>query len=136
VASFKEIDRVRKDPTAFRDIATLLLKFFRADLTDWETDFLQSVARSQWEELTTRQSEKLLQIRDDMQEVSEVLGFSVKLLLKGLVDARLDLSEDDEAWVVRSYERDPTSIKRKWRGRLLRCSRQLYLIDIDLDDAA
>jgi hypothetical protein len=136
VASFKEIDRVRKDPTAFRDIATLLLKFFRADLTDWETDFLQSVARSQWEELTTRQSEKLLQIRDDMQEVSEVLGFSVKLLLKGLVDARLDLSEDDEAWVVRSDERDPTSIKRKWRGRLLRCSRQLYLIDIDLDDAA
>lgn len=136
MASFKETDRVRKDPGSFRDIAKLLLKIYRADLTEWEIDFLQSIARSQWEELTTRQSEKLLQIRDDMVDVTEVLDFSVKLLLKCLVEARLDLSEDDEEWALRTYERDPTTIKRKWRGRLLRCTRQLNLIEVDLDDAA
>lgn len=89
MASWREIDRVRKDPQAAADIAKRLLALPPSEFTDWELDYLRSIRRLRnVEEFTTRQSEKLLQIRDDTEEVTEVLGFSVRLLLKGCVEAR------------------------------------------------
>jgi hypothetical protein len=82
-------------------------------------------------ELTTRQSEKLLQIRDDIEEVTEVLGFSVPLLLKGCLEARLDLSEDDEEWVLARSKTNAKTIHRKFVGRLMRCVRSLNLVEED-----
>jgi hypothetical protein len=106
MASWKEIDRVRKDPKGFRALAARLLAH-TPDLTDWERDnFLPSIMRqSEKEEFTTRQSEKVLQIRDDYENVTQLPGnFSVRLILRACNAARLDLSEDDEAWISQRIE--------------------------------
>jgi hypothetical protein len=136
MASWREIDRVRKDPAAVRTTAKALLAFRRRDVdfTDWEVDFLQSmVCREGVDELTTRQSEKLLQIRDDAELLTEYRGFSVQLLIKGVHEARSDLSEEDEEWIVSIADNAPTSIRRRHIGRLMRCARQLNLIDDETD---
>jgi hypothetical protein len=137
MASWKEIDRIRKDPKAFRALARGLRKHI-AELTDWEKDFLSSIdSQDEKEEFTTRQSEKLLQIRDDYESVTELLGgFSVKIILRQCHEARLDLSEDDEEWIIERFEQSPTTIRRKHAGRLRRCARQLGLIEDDFDEAA
>jgi hypothetical protein len=129
MAPWKEIDRIRKEPKAFRALAKGLRTQFAGDLTDWEKDFLEGIAgRDGKEEFTTRQSEKLLQIRDDYTSVSELPGgFSVRIVLEECKEARLDLSEDDEQW--QSYERSPTTIRRKNAGRLMRCARELHIIE-------
>jgi hypothetical protein len=130
MASWREIERIRNDPRAARDIARYLLKLPRGDFTDWEIDFLESVARrSVDDELTTRQSEKLLQIRDDAEFIAEYRGFGVGMLLRKCFEARLDLSEDDEDWIVRMSEKNQASIRRKHVGRLMRCSRELKIVE-------
>jgi hypothetical protein len=136
MASWKEIDRIRKEPKGFRALAKGLRAQFSDDLTDWEKDFLEGIAgRDGKEEFTTRQSEKLLQIRDDYTSVSELPGgFSVSIVLKQCKEARLDLSEDDEQWVLRSYERSPSTIRRKNTGRLMRCARELHIIEQEYVD--
>jgi hypothetical protein len=130
VASWREIDRVRKNPKGAADIAKRLLTLPLSEFTDWEIDFLRSIQRLRnVEEFTTRQAEKLLQIRDDIEEVTEVLGFGVQLLLKGCFEARFDLSEVDEEWVVARFQASPRNIRRKHVGRLVRCARELNLIE-------
>jgi len=132
MALWQEIDRIRKNPKAFRDLAGGLRTHI-SDLTEWEDDFLESIkSQMDRDDFTTRQSEKLLQIRDDHQTVTEIRGgFGVKTVLRQCYEARLDLSEDDEEWIVRRYEQSPTTIRRKHAGRLRRCARQLGLIEND-----
>jgi hypothetical protein len=130
MASWREIDRVRKDPQGAANIAKRLLSLPASEFTDWELDFLRSIRRLRnVEEFTTRQAEKLLQIRDDIEETAEVLGFSVQLLLKGCFEARLDLSEADEEWIAGRFQTSPRNIRRKHFGRLMRCARELNLIE-------
>jgi len=133
MASWREIERVRKDPGAVQGIAKRLLKLPRADFTDWEVDFLEGMARHVDKQgLTTRQSEKLLQIRDDSEFITEFRGFSVGLLLRKCYDARLDLSEGDEEWITQLFERNQDAIRRRHIGHLMRCAHELYLIDEDV----
>jgi hypothetical protein len=130
MASWREIDRVRKDPQGAVNIAKRLLELSPTEFTDWELDFLRSIRRLRnVEEFTTRQSEKLLQIRDDTEVVEEVLGFSVQLLLKCCFEARLDLSEADEEWVAGRFQVNTCNIPRKHVGRPMRCARELNLIE-------
>jgi hypothetical protein len=132
MASWQEIDRIRKNPRAFRSLAKSLLTHL-TDLTEWEADFLASiVVEKDREEFTTRQSEKLLQIRDDYEIVTKIRGdFGVKTVLRQCYEARLDLDEGDEEWLVRRYEESQTTIRRKHAGRLRRCACQLGFIDAD-----
>jgi hypothetical protein len=133
MASFREIDRVRKDPATFQAIADKVMKLYRAELTDWEADYLEQIRRRGVAELTTRQSEKLLEIRDGVEDLTEFLGLCVRLLLKACYEARLDLSEDDEEWIKQRWATSERSIKRKYVGRLMRCARELHIVD---DEAA
>jgi hypothetical protein len=128
MASWIEIDRIRKDPAAARALAARLLKIHRHDFTDWELDFLQSIARYHSdEELTTRQGEKLLQIRDDVELITKYHGFSIKTLIQGCYEGRMDLDEADETWIEEL--RGKEAIKRRFIGRLLRCARRLGNIE-------
>jgi hypothetical protein len=137
VASWQEIDRIRKDPKAFRALAKSMRTHFD-ELTDWEKGFLTSIVdQSDKEEFTTRQSEKLFQIRDDYEVLTELLGgFSVKIILRKCWEARLDLSEDDEEWILQRFEQSPSTIRRKHAGGLRRCARELHLIEDNYDEAA
>src|SRR5262249_17858069 len=80
---YKEIDRIRKDLVGVRSLAKRLLKLPHADWNDWEIDFLQHMARHKGPDpITTRQAEKLLELRDDTEYYSSVRGFSVQSLIK------------------------------------------------------
>jgi hypothetical protein len=136
MASWREIDQIRKDPAAMRALAAHLLKLPSAGLTEWEITFLESISRNRTtEEFTTRQAEKLLQIRDDSEYVSEVgyARLSVRILIENAQLGHLDLSEDNEEWILR-FPKGTASIRRGEIGRLLQCARDLN--NIDDEDAA
>jgi hypothetical protein len=134
MASWREIDQIRKDPASVREIAKRLLGLPRSEFTDWEIDFLQGTANHTARgDLTTRQSEKLLQIRDDIEIITQFRGFSVELLLKQCHDARVDLSEPDETWIAQMFARNKASIRRKSIGRLMQCARELNIIEEEVE---
>ena len=109
MASWREIDRIRKDPTAMRALAAYLLKPPSAELTEWEIKFLQSISGDRIsEESTTRQAEKLMQIRDGSEYVSEIgyARLSVEILIANCQMGDLDLHEGDEEWILGFPKRD------------------------------
>jgi hypothetical protein len=128
---YKEIDRIRKDLGAVRSLAKRLLKLSHADWNDWEIDFLQHMAGHKGPDpITTRQGEKLLELRDDAEYYSSVRGFSVESLIKNCWLARDDLdSEDDRKFIERLKETSCLSVKRRQLRKLLACARELSEIE-------
>lgn len=130
MASWKEINRVKKSPADTRSIAMILLRLNSPDMTEWEASFLESLLENPTEELTTRQVEKLLEIRDDLTFLDQTReGFSVAILLENIYLGRLDLAEEDEEWITKVRRRSRTSIARKNLGRLIRLARELSLVE-------
>jgi predicted glycoside hydrolase/deacetylase ChbG (UPF0249 family) len=128
VASWIEIERLRRDPDEARLPAQRLQNV--ESLTDWEEGFVDSHAeRKSREDLTTRQAEKLVQVRDDYTFVSSCHGFSIDALIRRCFEGRLDLSEDDEAWVSRLRNEDARSVRQRDAYRLIKCARQLNIIE-------
>lgn len=133
MASWREIERIRKDAPRFRALAASLLAHTAEDaFTDWEMKFLGEIGTLSINtvEFTNRQGEKLLEIRDNVQQHEIVgRGFSVKTLIAGCYLGRLDLSEDDEEWITALHATHAISVRRRDAGRLLRCARALGVID-------
>src|SRR5262249_12653275 len=96
MTSWKEIEKIKRDPAGARAMATMLLA--SAELTSWEGPFLESMEVHQGE-LSTRQAEKLVEIRDQNTWVSDIRGFSVRLLVNQYWEARYDLNDEDAAFV-------------------------------------
>jgi hypothetical protein len=99
MASWIEIERVRKDPNAFK----LLAKHLLADVdyaqvrSDSATDFLENVSRYRSDEITTRQGEFLLELRDEAKTYFKIGdGLSVAILIGKCFLARFDLASDDD----------------------------------------
>ena len=82
-------------------------------------------------EFTTRQSEKLMQIRDDYETITTFRGFSVKTLLDKCWLGRCDLSESQERKLEKMRERSPVSVRRKDAGLLMHRARELHIIEED-----
>jgi hypothetical protein len=136
MASWREIDRIRKVPIEFRALAKRLLAF-GTELTEWESIFVEKICNdTEIEEFTTRQSEKLLQIRDDYETLTKFRGFSVEILLDKCWLARTYLSEGQEEKLKRLCERSWVSVRRRDIGFLMRCARELGVIEEEFDDAA
>jgi hypothetical protein len=128
---YKEIDRIRKDLVAVRSLAKRLLELPHADWNDWEIDFLQHMARRKGHDpITTRQGEKLLELRDDAEYCSSVRGFSVQSVIKNCWLARADLdSEADRKFIEQLEETNCLSVKRRQLRKLLACARELGEIE-------
>ena len=128
---YKEIDRIRKNLLAVRSLAERLLSLPRADWNDWEIDFLQHMARHKGPDpITTRQGEKLLELRDDAEYYSSIGGFSVQSLIKNCWLARDDLgSQYDRKLIEQLKETNCLSIKRRQLCKLLACARELGEIE-------
>lgn len=131
MASWREINDIAKDPVRMRGLAEHLLAVFREQLTEWELNFLQSllVRGAADETLTTRQAEKLVEIRDDLQKFPTFRGYSVKNLMPKCWIGRLDLDEPDKEFIERMC--DAFSLNRRDWYHLLSCARQLFLVDSD-----
>ena len=128
MGSYKELLALGRDPVRVRAVARRLL-VSAEDWTEWERDFLEGlVAEYGSDALTTRQRQKLVELREGAEYVPTIEGLDVASLIDKCWLGRLDLDyEDDIAFI--EQERGSTSIKRRHVQRLLRCCRKLGVID-------
>jgi hypothetical protein len=126
-----------QNPAAAAMLAKSLLPLADADWSEWEIGFLEAMCVGS-EPLSTRQGEKLVELRDDAKSSSKFDGFSVGRLVQSCWTGRLDLLEDDEAFIVGLKAQGTTKLKRRALMRLLRCARELGLLTgyVDIDRAA
>lgn len=125
-----EISRLKQDPVAAKSLADRLLRFNAYALNPWETKFLEDAQT--WAEggdLSTRRVEKLVQIRDDVEWVAKCRGFSVRSLIRGCYEARADLDEEDEAWIVELRAADADRVRRRELSQLMRYARALGIVE-------
>jgi len=103
MASWREIDRVRKSPKTFKPLAAQLLKQSNGTWWDYAERFLRDVSQYRLPELNARQAEYLLKLRDDKATHYTIRGgFSVAILIKNCFEARLDLSNDEDIEFITS----------------------------------
>jgi hypothetical protein len=128
MASYKEMLALGRDPVRVRALARRLLAS-EEDWTEWERDLLEElVAEYGSDALTTRQREKLVELRNGAEYVFKIEELDVASLIDKCWVRRLDLDyEDDIAFI--EQERGSSSIKRRHVERLLRCCRKLGVIE-------
>jgi hypothetical protein len=96
MASWIEIDRIRKDPAAFKAMAKRLLADPHFERSEFADGFLEDIANYKRDELTTRQGEVLLSLRDEAEIHFAVKGLSVATLIDRCHQNRTDLDEGDQ----------------------------------------
>ena len=131
MSSYHELHKLAQNPAAVTTLATFLLKLPDAGWSEWEANFLDMIHRQ--ETLTTRQGEKLIELRDDAKSYSKFDGLSVSSLVRDCWIARLELSEDDEAFIDGLKQHSTTTLKKRPLMRLLRCARELDLVQRYVD---
>lgn len=130
MASHIEMSRIASDPVAVRAMARGLLIVSTAGWTDWELDFLEHLAEWQGREpLSERQREKLFELRDNSTSFTNYRGISIASLVRDCWIGRLDLDEEDAAFIEELHARKTVSLKRRQLGKLLACARRLTLVD-------
>jgi hypothetical protein len=124
MASYREIAALQKDAARARALAQGLAKLDDMAWTDWELDFLHSMAARQ-QALTTRQGEKLVELFDDAAWYTSVEGFSLAALIERCHLLRDELADQDAAFIERQKADGATRLRRKDARRLLHCARDL-----------
>jgi len=128
---YKEIDRLRKDSVAVNSLAKRLLVIPNRDWNDWELDFLEHMARHRGPDpITTRQGEKLIELRDYSEYHSSVKGFSVASLIANCWLARDDLSTAEARKFIQELKASSvSSLRSRQLAKLLACARELGEIE-------
>ena len=133
MASWIEIDRIRKDPRVFKPLAGHLLADANhaSERSEFATEFLESISRSDREELTTRQGEILLELRNEGQRDFTIGdGISVEILIEKCFLARLELSDDDDVRRIEALKASGrTFVTGKQIGWFKRICRELGEIE-------
>ena len=125
----REIEQIRNDTAQWRALAQRLPNVGQGALTGWELDFLEEIPKRTWlEQLSRRQAEILLGIRDSVETVSSYRGYSTKWLCAACHENRFDLDEEDQAWVERLHASDSISMRRRDARRLLGLAKRLDVI--------
>lgn len=125
---YKAINRIRRSPDAFKALAGHILtaKHWRGRAKQ----FLADVAHYRHSELTMRQCELLIKLRDSAESVTRIRGFSVSILIESAYLARLDLDDDEDIKRVESlYRRGKGTISGLQAGWFRRICRELDLIE-------
>jgi hypothetical protein len=129
MASWIEIDRVRKDPKVFKPLAGHLLADaeYARERSEFATDFLETISRSEKDELTARQGEILLELRNEGLRYFRIGDeLSVGILIEKLYHARADLgNEDDAAFIVALWTSGRKFVTGKQLPRFLAVKREL-----------
>jgi hypothetical protein len=125
----REMSAIANDPARAAAIAAGLLKLPSLGLSDWERGFLDKV-RTGTEVLSYRRRETLAGLMDRSTLRSEVNGYRASRQIQSLYEARCDLDEDDEAWVIRMHAKgDGVALTNgQWR-RLFALMRSVGLIE-------
>lgn len=124
-----------ENPSAVRALARYLLLLVGRDdtqaWTDWEVDFLESMAaRESDEPLTMRQREVLTDLKNAAERHTEIDGMSVRSLIERCWLERADLdSDEDQEFVVGLRASGQRTVTGRQRWRLVRCCRKLGVIE-------
>jgi hypothetical protein len=124
MASWIEIERVCKDRPAFKALAKRLLADPGFERTVYEETFLSDVSTYR-RDLTTREGEKLLQIRDEAEIHTNIRGLSVATLIDVCHQNRFDLDDADQGRIERLKARDRRHVRGNQMGWLRRICIQL-----------
>ena len=135
---WQEINDLKRDPQAVRALAKRLLKLPGVKRSEKRTSFLNDMARRD-DEITTRQAQLLILIRDQTRMHSTAGGFSVASLIEDCwrnrdPDRHRGLS-DENCEFIESI-RGKTALSRLQLLRLFACCRQVGLIEEYIDIAA
>lgn len=135
MTSHRALKALAENPQAVRGLAQALLKIGAVDTatgwSDWELDFLDDMARRDTDEpLSMRQREKLDELKCSTERHTQVHGLSVRGLIERCWLERLDLDSDEDQQFVDDLKASGlSSVTRRQLGRLLRCCRDLGVID-------
>lgn len=115
MASDAEIERIRKDKGQWLPLAQRLFRHVDDEtLAERHVCLLESLVDRKWQlELSYRQAEWLLDIRDEVEVISQYRGYSLKFLIQRCFEARFGLDdEEDLAWITALFGSGRTSIRR------------------------
>jgi hypothetical protein len=124
-----------ENPAAVRALARYLLVLVGRDeaqaWTDWEVDFLESMATRECEEpLSMRQREVLSGLKSAAERHSEIDGMGVRSLIERCWLERADLdSDEDQEFIVALRTSGQRTVTGRQRWRLVRCCRELGVIE-------
>jgi hypothetical protein len=129
MATYLDMQKLAQNPGAVTMLASLLLKSDAAEWTDWEIDFLESMAnRRSTDPISTRQREVLVELKNNASSHTKTRdGQSVRALILRCWEARFDLDDEDEQFIVQLYESRATALKSRQLGRLQRCVNNLNI---------
>lgn len=131
MVNYREINALAQEPKRVRSTACFLLTLTDAEWSDWELDFLESMSRRD-DELSTRQAEKLVELRDDAVRYTSASGFRFTTVIAACWSSRFDLdSDDDIAFVERLKSAGEVALRRRDAMRLRRCAVELGEIEPD-----
>ncbi len=121
MASWREIDRIRKDPAAFKALAKRLLDDPGFERSEFADGFLTNIIGWKRGELTTRQGEILLDLRDEAEIHCEYQGLSIATLIEKCFANRFELAQADRQRIEglhRSARRYVTGGQLGWFKRI------------------
>jgi hypothetical protein len=129
MTNYREINEIAKDAGRARAIAAYLLKLGDVDWTDWELDFLDTM-QAREEPLSTRQAEKLVELRDDAVLYKKVDGFVLGTLIGQCFLYRDELNSDhDREFIERLKNAGQEALRKRVAVHVLRCARAVGEID-------
>ena len=135
MTSHRALKALAENPEAVRGLARALQKIGAVDTatgwSDWEVDFLDDMARRDTDEpISMRQREKLDELKNSTERHTQVHGLGVRGLIDRCWLERFDLdSEEDQQFVDDLRASGASSVTRRQLGRLLRCCRDLGVIE-------
>ena len=125
MASWAEIDRIRKDPGAFKKLAAQLLNDPTYERSDFADGFLENVLHWERDELSTRQGEVLVGLRDEAETHTTYKGLSIRTLIDKCHINRFDLDEGDRQRIEKLKELDRGFVTGSQMGWFKRICKQL-----------
>jgi hypothetical protein len=125
MASWTELERVRKDPVAFRALATRLLDDPNCEASEFADGFLENIAHWKRDEITLRQAEVLLDLRDNAEIHTSYKGLSIRLLTDKCYANRYELDKGDRTRLEALYEKRRGFVTGAQMGWFKRACKQL-----------
>lgn len=125
MASWNEIERTRKNPNIFRPLARRLMNDSNCEQSEFADGFLENIANWKREEISLRQSEVLLGLRDNAEIYFHYKGLSVPILIANCYANRWDLDEGDRQRLEALVASNKTSVTGAQMGWFKRICKQL-----------
>ena len=97
MANYRDINALAKEPKRVRSTASFLLTLADAEWSDWELDFLEGMSEHA-DELSTRQAEKLAELRDDAVRYMSASGFRFETIINACWRNRWGMRRSASCW--------------------------------------